>query len=96
LDGVIGNEIRDVTHKAYPDVQEKRAVEHLKDGVKYYGDAMLHLANAAGEGIFKPLAVNLDNRQKRKRSLRKLGRNSRNGPKASLQDKTSEEWQGPR
>jgi hypothetical protein len=32
LDGEIGIRIRDVAHKAYPDVQEKRAVEHLKMG----------------------------------------------------------------
>jgi hypothetical protein len=74
LDGVIGNEIRDVTHKAYPDVQEKRAVEHLKDGVKHYGDAILHLANAVGEGIFKPLAVNLDLSPEKKAMSKKIGK----------------------
>jgi hypothetical protein len=81
LDGEIGIRIRDAAHKAYPDVQEKRAVEHLKDGVKHYGDAMIHLANAVGEGIVKPLAVNLELSPETKAMPKKIGKKIKNWAK---------------
>jgi hypothetical protein len=65
LDGVTVNEIWDVTQKAISDGKVEKALEHLKDGVMYYGETIFHVGKTVGEGIFEPLTRDLSPETKR-------------------------------
>lgn len=59
LDGVTGNEIGDVAHKRSSEGPEEEALGHLRNGVKYYSETILHVGMTVGEGMLKPITTNL-------------------------------------
>jgi ABC-type transporter lipoprotein component MlaA len=55
LPGVTGEEILGVRQKCSEDLHEEKAAKHLLDGVKHYGRAIVSVAKAINEGVFKPV-----------------------------------------